>query len=143
MLIHELAVWFGAWTKSKGRHEVECAMTGVGEQTARNGANNFAQLAEVEDQTPRDRANNFAQHRRLAHRRYQLWKRQQRAQRPEVVPKVAFHVTIAIKMSKQNDLSTRSIDRSRDGVPELSTIFDESQQNNGLEYSSTRQPTKA
>jgi uncharacterized protein YjbI with pentapeptide repeats len=125
MLINEVAVWFAAWTMSNARHEAECTTTGTGDQTARERANNFAQL------------------RRLAHHRYQLWKREQRAQGPEVILDVTVHGTIAIKTSKQNDLSTRNIDRSRNGVPELSTIPDESKQNNGLGSSSTRQPTKA
>lgn len=87
MLIHEhiriAAVWFGAWTESKARLEAECTTTGMGDQTARDQADNFAQL------------------RRLAHHRYQVWKTQQRAQRPESVAKVTIHGSIESPASSE------------------------------------------
>lgn len=75
MFIHHIRIaeWFGAWTKSKARREAECTTTGIQDQIALNQANSFAQL------------------RKLAHHRYQLWKRQQRVQSPEPIAKVAAH----------------------------------------------------
>ena len=82
MLIHEhiriTATWFGSWAQSKARYEAECTMTGTANHIARDQADNFAQL------------------RRLAHHRYQLWKKQQqqRAQGSKIFSKVTVHESV-------------------------------------------------
>lgn len=89
MLTHEhiriAAVWIGAWTESKARREAECTTT------------------RVEEETPRDRADSFAQLRRLAHHRYHLCKKQQRTQRPNVIPQITSHGSIGLPATLRSE----------------------------------------
>jgi hypothetical protein len=113
MLIHEhiriVAVWFGARTKGKVRHEAERTTTVVGDQNAR------------------DRADNFAQLRRLGHHRYQLWRRQQRGQRLEVVPEVGVYELVALPTALEpEDVGHEDI--AQDGLdPVESKAIDDSE----------------
>lgn len=89
MLVHEhirvVAMWFGAWAKSKVRHEAECTTTEAGDQTAREQANKFAQL------------------KRLAHHRYELWKRQHQAEEQNVVSKITVHESVECSVTTEGE----------------------------------------
>lgn len=84
MLINEhilIAVWIEAWTKTRVRQFYKALE-----------ANGFTK--DKKPQTVRKLTHNFAQFRRLAHHRYQLWRRQQRSQRSKAVPKTTVHETV-------------------------------------------------
>ena len=96
-----IAVWIDACTKTRVRQFYNALE-----------ASDFTK--DKKPQTARKLIHNFAQFRRLAHHRYRLWKKQQRAQRLSAIPKATVHETVESPVApKLEDIGKRDVTQDR------------------------------